>query len=100
MIVLGIVFVVTVVWTVWLVLSPLRHPPSLVATPHSPRAAAHEEVLAKRDAAMQALRDLEDDLAQSRITEPEYRLLHERYALEALVALKASEDIPRNEAPS
>ena len=100
MIVLGIVFVVTVVWTVWLVLAPLRHPTLLVASPRGPRADAHEEVLAKRDAAMQALRDLEDDLAQSRLTEPEYRLLRERYALEALVALKASEDIARSEAPS
>ncbi len=100
MIVLGIVFVATVVWTVWLVLAPLRHAPSLPATPRGLRPAAHEEVLAKRDAAMQALRDLEDDLAQTRITEPEYRLLRERYALEALVALKASEDVARSEAPS
>lgn len=91
----GVAFAAVAVGTLWLTLAPLGRPQ--LTSEVGERNGANREVLAKRDAAVQALRDLEEDLAQSRITEPEYRLLRERYTQEALIALKASETMARSE---
>ncbi len=94
----GVAFAAVAAGTIWLVLAPLARPRPEIEP--SERTAESQEMLARREAAVQALRDLDDDMAHSRITESEYRLLRERYTLEALDALKASENNASNEARS
>jgi hypothetical protein len=75
------------------VLAPLRK------TPGQPVAddGRDDDLFASRAAAVQAVRDLDDDLRHGRVSEDEYPALRERYLLEAMLALKASEDQGRED---
>ncbi len=69
---------------------PLIRPSARLPRPENPAEADRiRELLERRELALSALRDLEEDYRLGRIDEKEYKTLHARYRRRALAALKA-----------
>jgi ribosomal protein S27AE len=80
---LGIGAVIFVAW-------PLFRPPERPAQPEDlPEADRLRELVERREVALNALRDLEEDFRLGRIDEKEYKTLQARYRRRAVAALKA-----------
>ncbi len=69
---------------------PLVRPPTRLPRPENPAEADRiRELLERRELALGALRDLEEDYRLGKIDEKEYEALRARYRRRALAALKA-----------
>jgi len=69
---------------------PLIRPPARLPQPENPAGADRiRELLERRELALNALRDLEEDHRLGKIDDKEYELLRARYRRRALAALKA-----------
>lgn len=69
---------------------PLIRPPARLPRPESPAGGDRiRELLERRELALSALRDLEEDHRLGKIDDKEYELLRARYRRRALAALKA-----------
>ncbi|MBI4491662.1 MAG: hypothetical protein HY690_02585 [Chloroflexi bacterium] len=77
-----------------LVLAPLRRPP----TPGLEAADPAADLLAAREAALQALRELDFDYRLGNLAETDYRALRERHKLQAIALLKATNGRSEGEA--
>ncbi len=82
----GILGVGTILFAAW----PLLRPPDRLPRPEErPDADRIRELLERRELALSALRDLEEDFRLGRVDEKDYEALRARYRRRAVAALKA-----------